>query len=136
MKVYKNATDGRTYVATPATRGQISIPCKPGANVAQVKAALVGLLLPSGTPNAGRQRVALIAVRLAKAGLLARNLASNIRTARQIAGISQAEAAADLAVEQATYSKWERGLHEPDLPTLRRIAQALSTTAAALLVED
>lgn len=62
-------------------------------------------------------------------------VARNLRLARQKAGISQ-EVLADLADVDRTYvSGIERGRRNPTITILAKFAQALETTAAALLTD-
>ena len=62
-------------------------------------------------------------------------VARNLRVARHKAGISQ-EALADLADVDRTYvSGVERGARNPTIVIVAKFANALGTTAAALLTE-
>lgn len=61
-------------------------------------------------------------------------LGANIRAARQAAERSVSDAAREIGVNEQTWYRWERGATEPDLATLRRIAEVLGTTASELMV--
>jgi transcriptional regulator with XRE-family HTH domain len=60
-------------------------------------------------------------------------LGEAIRAARESAGLTQRQLAARLGCESIKVSRWERGANEPRIDTLREIAAALGTTAAALV---
>jgi transcriptional regulator with XRE-family HTH domain len=51
-------------------------------------------------------------------------VAELIRSTRNDAGLSQAELARRLGTKQSVVSRWERGMDEPRLSTLTRIARA------------
>ena len=51
-------------------------------------------------------------------------VAAMIRSAREDAGLSQAELATRLATTQSSVSRWERGHDEPRISTLRSILHA------------
>ena len=59
----------------------------------------------------------------------------NLKSAREAAGISQEQLARKIDVVVYTVSKWERCEHEPPLTMIRRVAEALGTTAARLVEE-
>ena len=60
----------------------------------------------------------------------------NVKAARNVIGLSQ-EALADEAKIDRTYvSGVERGLRNPSIRVLARLAKALKTTPAALLTKD
>jgi len=59
----------------------------------------------------------------------------NLRSAREAAKLSQEQLARKLDVVVYTVSKWEQGAHEPPLTMIRRVAEALGTTAARLVEE-
>lgn len=61
------------------------------------------------------------------------DLGKRLRARRMALGMTQDELAAKLFVTRQTISNYERGLSEPDLDTLRRLAEALKTDTAALL---
>ena len=52
-------------------------------------------------------------------------LGKRLRAQRAALGLKQDELAARLFVTRQTISNYERGLSEPDLDTLRRLAEAL-----------
>ncbi len=56
------------------------------------------------------------------------SIAEQITNARSAAGMTQDELAAALHVSRSAVSSWERGRTEPDLDTLRQLAQALNTS--------
>lgn len=62
-------------------------------------------------------------------------LGDNIYRARMALDWSQETAAQKLGVSVMTWSRWERAENEPSLDTLRRVAEALGTTLAALVAE-
>jgi DNA-binding XRE family transcriptional regulator len=49
-----------------------------------------------------------------------------LRRYRRVHGLTQAVLAEILNVEQATVSRWERGVHEPDLSVRRRLRELIS----------
>ncbi len=53
------------------------------------------------------------------------SIAEQITNARQAAGMTQEELASALHVTRSAVSSWERGRTEPDLDTLRQLAQTL-----------
>ena len=61
------------------------------------------------------------------------DLGERLRTRRTALHLTQDELAAQLFVTRQTISNYERGLSEPDLDTLRRLADVLQTDTAALL---
>ncbi len=61
------------------------------------------------------------------------NIGENIKALRKASGLSQEALAGQLHVVRQTVSKWEKGLSVPDGEMLVRIAEALGTTANALL---
>lgn len=66
---------------------------------------------------------------------LAKQLSTSLVVHRKQAGITQAELASAVGVETETISRFERGRHVPSVATLKRIANALSTTVSNLLGE-
>lgn len=56
-----------------------------------------------------------------------------IRALREAKGLSQAELAEALGVDQTTISAWERGVAEPTLFNLRRLADVLGVYPGELL---
>ena len=56
-----------------------------------------------------------------------------LRTARRSAGLTQKQLAEALDVEAITVSRWERGVTNPSLPRLRRIAEITETTVSDLV---
>lgn len=61
------------------------------------------------------------------------DLGKRLRERRTALKMTQDELAARLYVTRQTISNYERGLSEPDLDTLRRLAEALETDTASLL---
>ena len=61
------------------------------------------------------------------------DLGERLRARRTALHLTQDELAARLFVTRQTISNYERGLSEPDLDTLRRLAEALETDVSALL---
>lgn len=57
----------------------------------------------------------------------------NLRAARHAAGLKIAVVAVALGCTTDTVYRWEQGLHEPPLATLRRLAELYHTTVAALV---
>ncbi len=64
------------------------------------------------------------------------SLGGKIKKARIAANLTQKELADQLSVTFQTVSKWEGGVTEPDLATLRAIAKALSVSLEYLVSED
>ena len=60
---------------------------------------------------------------------------TRLRSLRERAGISQADLAAKIGTEPAILAGWERGLAEPPVSMLDRIAVALDLSVGALLVD-
>lgn len=66
-------------------------------------------------------------------------ISDKIREARQSAGLTQEEAAEQAfgsAARQSHWSQYETGAVCPDIPTLRRIAEALGVKIATLVSEE
>lgn len=61
------------------------------------------------------------------------DLGKMLRERRMALGMTQDDLAARLFITRQTVSNYERGLSEPDLDMLRRLAEALETDTAALL---
>lgn len=61
------------------------------------------------------------------------DLGKRLRERRMALKMTQDELAEKLYVTRQTISNYERGLSEPDLETLRRLAEALETNTASLL---
>lgn len=59
-----------------------------------------------------------------------------IKKLREAAGLTQQELAARAKVRQPTVAQWERGVRNPGLPMLPRIAEALGCTISELFGED
>lgn len=59
----------------------------------------------------------------------------NIKQRRLELGLTQAEVAARLGVHKSQYANYEQGRAAPTLPVLRRFAEALNTSGAALLTD-
>lgn len=55
---------------------------------------------------------------------------------RKRKGLTQRELAARLYVSRQAVSKWERGVNEPDIQTLKRLCDILDCTSNALLGDD
>lgn len=62
-------------------------------------------------------------------------LATNLRLARQRAGISQEDLAALAAIDRTYVSGIERGVRNPTITVLARFAAALKTTSSMLITE-
>ena len=56
-----------------------------------------------------------------------------IRALRETKGLSQAELAEALGLDQTTVSAWERGISEPTLFNLRRLAAVLGVEPGDLI---
>ena len=56
-----------------------------------------------------------------------------IRALRESKGMTQTELAEALGVDQTTVSAWERGVPEPTLANLRRLADVLGIAPGDLL---
>lgn len=61
------------------------------------------------------------------------NLAKNLRLARQRASVSQEELAARAGVDRTYVSGIERGIRNPTITILARLANELETTASELI---
>ena len=59
----------------------------------------------------------------------------NLKTLRQLKGISQRKLGDDLNVCNQTISFWENGSREPDLDTLIQIAEYFDVSLDSLLLE-
>lgn len=62
------------------------------------------------------------------------NLAKNLRLARQRAGVSQEELADRAGVDRTYVSGIERGVRNPTIGIVARLAAQLNTTASDLIV--
>jgi transcriptional regulator with XRE-family HTH domain len=62
-----------------------------------------------------------------------RAIGTNIRAARERAGLSQAQASAAIGMSQTAWSRWEAGSQMPRADQLGLIAGSLGTTAHDLL---
>ena len=62
-------------------------------------------------------------------------LATNIKTARRSAKLSQHKLALRCSTTVRTVCRWESGESTPELSTLRRIAAALGVTLSSLVEE-
>lgn len=51
---------------------------------------------------------------------------NNIQKYRQASGLSQSQLGSRLGVPQGTVGNWERGLREPSLDTIKKLADALN----------
>ena len=61
----------------------------------------------------------------------------NLKIARERKGISQKEMAEQIGVAKSTYSLYESGNREPNVQTIKKIADVLNVTADELLgLED
>jgi transcriptional regulator with XRE-family HTH domain len=60
----------------------------------------------------------------------------NLRTARERKGISQKDLAESIGVAKSTYSLYESGNREPNVQTIKKIADALNVSADELLGID
>lgn len=61
------------------------------------------------------------------------SLCENILRLRQEAGLTQELLAERLAVTRQALSRWERGETEPDVDTIKRLAEILGTSVTVLL---
>ena len=61
------------------------------------------------------------------------SIAYNIKALRRERGLTQEQFAQALHVTRQTVSAWERGLSQPDLETLEKIAQVLETDISRVL---
>lgn len=64
------------------------------------------------------------------------NFNENLRTARERKGFSQKEMAERIGVAKSTYSLYESGNREPNVQTIKKIADALNVSADELLGLD
>lgn len=65
------------------------------------------------------------------------NFNENLRTARERKGFSQKEVAENIGVAKSTYSLYESGNREPNVQTIKKIADILNVSADELLgIED
>lgn len=60
-------------------------------------------------------------------------LGARLAAAREAAGLVQDDAAAIAGVHKQTWSKWERGVQQPDCASLFRICKAMRVSADHLL---
>ena len=61
------------------------------------------------------------------------NIAANIKALRTARGLTQDVLAAQLHVTRQAVSNWENGKSQPDIDTLKNLAQALNVTAEELI---
>ncbi|QIK82977.1 ImmA/IrrE family metallo-endopeptidase [Sanguibacter sp. HDW7] len=64
------------------------------------------------------------------------NIGEVLETARRARGMTQGDLADMVGVQQATLSRWEKGLREPDEVDVQRLADALGVTPRLLLRGD
>lgn len=57
----------------------------------------------------------------------------NLKKAREFKGMSQKDVAEKIGVAKSTYSLYESGNREPNVQTIKKIADVLSTSADKLL---
>ncbi|MBQ9387924.1 MAG: helix-turn-helix transcriptional regulator [Lachnospiraceae bacterium] len=57
----------------------------------------------------------------------------NLKTAREIAGLSQKDVSARVGVAKSTYSLYESGKREPNISTICKIAKVLKISGNELL---
>lgn len=60
----------------------------------------------------------------------------NLKATRKEKGITQLQLASALNVANGTVAMWETGKREPDLKTIRRIAEVLEVTTSYLIGEN
>jgi transcriptional regulator with XRE-family HTH domain len=60
----------------------------------------------------------------------------NLKRLREKAGLTQEELAEELGITRQSVSKWELGINEPDLPTVRALCRILNCTYDELLDEE
>ena len=61
------------------------------------------------------------------------NFNENLKLAREKKGLSQKEVAESIGVAKSTYSLYESGNREPNVQTIKKIADILNTSADELL---
>ena len=61
------------------------------------------------------------------------NFNENLKFAREKKGLSQKEVAESIGVAKSTYSLYESGNREPNVKTIKKIADILNTSADELL---
>ncbi len=61
------------------------------------------------------------------------NFNENLKFAREKQGLSQKEVAESIGVAKSTYSLYESGNREPNVKTIKKIADILNTSADKLL---
>lgn len=67
---------------------------------------------------------------------LAATFAANLKAARAARGYTQAELAAAMGLKDfMAISRWERGVHRPELDNLIALSEALGVTVASLYEE-
>ena len=64
------------------------------------------------------------------------NFNENLKFAREKRGLSQKEVAENIGVAKSTYSLYESGNREPNVQTIKKIADVLNTSADELLGID
>ena len=60
----------------------------------------------------------------------------NLKSLREKCGMTQEELAEQLGITRQSVSKWELGINEPDLPTIRALCKILGCSYNALLGEE
>ena len=63
-------------------------------------------------------------------------LSNNLRFFRELDSISQVKMANKLGLKRATYSKYEEGLHEPNISTLLKISKHFDISLEVLLTKN
>ena len=64
------------------------------------------------------------------------NFNENLKKARERSGLSQKDVAENIGVAKSTYSLYESGSREPNVQTIKKIADCLNTSADSLLGLD
>lgn len=77
--------------------------------------------------------VLLIALWYGKSEVMQMTTGQRIKSARQNAGMTQAQLAEKLGIPYQSIGQWERDIRNPKLDTLRRIAGALNITIQKLM---
>ncbi len=67
---------------------------------------------------------------------MSKNFYINLKRAREQKGLSQKEVAEGIGVAKSTYSMYESGNREPNVQTIRKIADVLNVSADELLGLD
>ena len=63
-------------------------------------------------------------------------ITNNVKRLRQAAGMTQAELASRLGITSPSVTKWEKGMSNPDLPHVFRLAEIFDCPVDEIICRD